>query len=906
MAKVPMALLRPSQAALPVLPPTPLRIAVATATSVMLGEDEHLRQRRTVIFSRQLDKHVDPSSGRKCINGYSIVQEVGRGVNGKVKVGIDLRTGSQVAIKVVPRSPAKKSVNPRMRMLAHLMGDSRETGTFRLEDLLHQARIKREVEVLAMAADAGGDRIIGLREVVDDPSSPKVYIVLDYAAQGALKWSDDLADPPRPFWSEKTARPLWRDLLEGVAFLHYFGIAHRDIKPANLLIGQDNRLVLSDLGSSCYLRHAPAVSSTRPRTTVVVYQTTQTSDIDSATTATLDLDDELAHGAGTPAFLPPEACYGLDSDGRVSIETVRASASLTRSRPGMVAGDVWASGVTLYCIAFGKLPFAGANIWDAYRAVGIQAPSFNHGPDVLPPTPQLVHLLSRLLEKDQSRRATLKEAAFHEWTVADLDEIGVREWEARIGRWFVDPSVRMRQWEEKEPEPTSIGSRLRNFFGLTPKSAKKGKAGPADKLSKPPTPISPPRERSGMVKALSAVGSKLKSDTDISIPDSGPPQAPQERPPQKSLSAFFRRSMKIDDAAAAAVMEQINGGGNHGAAPSSTKLKSAQESPSRSKILGESPSRSRKLGSATSGDVVDSNRNVGVPPDLPNTSSTPPPRFNRQKSSWRNSFLGAIVADQRTPIPSDHSRTPLVDASVSSSQSTMRAIVPPSISAPPKGFRKYLWRPKSLANLRHAEIDVSGPPSEVSPRNSQTMIVRSSTAPNDAGLPPPSAVAVASLGEAQSRMTYSDLSGRQAPAGPNVRGQSPISQYSELSGQMRQSSHSKTSGDRPKSTPWHWTHGRPSSVDDDDNFEEWAERMTRNEEELLDENVPDVSNLRRHASLTAEVFQQLTGERMQDYNDALDGGRSPNAHPDHDDLVSREQRRRTAWEDESRGYYRSY
>ncbi|KAJ3317633.1 hypothetical protein HDU93_004064, partial [Gonapodya sp. JEL0774] len=81
-------------------------------------------------------------------------------------------------------------------------------------------------------------------------------------------------------------------------------------------------------------------------------------------------------------------------------------------------------------------------------------PTFEAAPDTLPPSPALVDLLVRLLEKNPRNRISLREAASHAWTISDLDESGRRAWEARVGRWFVvpHPIVLRDQWPPKGPE----------------------------------------------------------------------------------------------------------------------------------------------------------------------------------------------------------------------------------------------------------------------------------------------------------------------------------------------------------------------------------------------------------------------------------------------------------------------
>ena len=47
-------------------------------------------------------------TGRKLINQYEIIDEIGRGVHGKVKLARSLETGDYVAIKIIQRFSKKR------------------------------------------------------------------------------------------------------------------------------------------------------------------------------------------------------------------------------------------------------------------------------------------------------------------------------------------------------------------------------------------------------------------------------------------------------------------------------------------------------------------------------------------------------------------------------------------------------------------------------------------------------------------------------------------------------------------------------------------------------------------------------------------------------------------------------
>ncbi|KAK3050472.1 hypothetical protein LTR09_008383 [Extremus antarcticus] len=124
----------------------------------------HFTQRVPPKETHVADVDVDPISGRKLINHYEIIDELGRGTHGKVKLGRDLSTDGYVAIKIVERFS-------RRRKLGKL-------GT--TED-----KVKKEVAILKQARHPN---VVGLLEVIDDPSRKKVYIVLEWVERGEIQW----------------------------------------------------------------------------------------------------------------------------------------------------------------------------------------------------------------------------------------------------------------------------------------------------------------------------------------------------------------------------------------------------------------------------------------------------------------------------------------------------------------------------------------------------------------------------------------------------------------------------------------------------------------------------------------------------------------------------------------------
>ncbi len=108
--------------------------------------------------------------------------------------------------------------------------------------------------------------------------------------------------------SEDKARRFFQQLISGVEYSHRLKIVHRDLKPENVLLDEDLNVKIGDFGLSSVI-----------------------SDGDFLTTS-----------CGSPNYAAPEVIRG-----------------------GIYAGpeiDVWSSGVILYVMLCGRLPFEDDNV----------------------------------------------------------------------------------------------------------------------------------------------------------------------------------------------------------------------------------------------------------------------------------------------------------------------------------------------------------------------------------------------------------------------------------------------------------------------------------------------------------------------------------------------------------------
>ncbi|KAJ7472684.1 kinase-like protein, partial [Mycena latifolia] len=235
-----------------------------------------------------------------------------------------------------------------------------------------EAKIRKEIAIMKKCDHPN---IIKFYSFIDDKMSANICLIMEYMEGGELQWSSD----NEPYLTMDQTRRCMRDVVLGLQYLHLQGIIHRDIKPSNIMWTADRSHVkIGDFG----VAHLAVA------------------------------DDELGdiegpRHAGTPAFLAPEIAPGGDAPmGEVT-----------------TAVDLWALGVTLYCMLFGRMPFephpsaighvaAEASL---YRAIREEpwAPRERMSAQRIAVSPQdwaaggVLHLLRHLLEKAPAARAEI-------------------------------------------------------------------------------------------------------------------------------------------------------------------------------------------------------------------------------------------------------------------------------------------------------------------------------------------------------------------------------------------------------------------------------------------------------------------------------------------------------------------
>ena len=156
--------------------------------------------------------------------------------------------------------------------------------------------------------------------------------------------------------SEKEARRLFQQIIFGLEYLHINGVSHRDLKPENILLDQDKNVKICDFGLSNKMKDG----------------------------------NFLYSSCGSPNYAAPELINGKSYNGALI--------------------DIWSSGVILYTILTGQLPFNEKQANKLYQKIRECKYTI---PKTVPDAAK--DLITRMLQKNPLDRITIDEIKQHKW-----------------------------------------------------------------------------------------------------------------------------------------------------------------------------------------------------------------------------------------------------------------------------------------------------------------------------------------------------------------------------------------------------------------------------------------------------------------------------------------------------------
>lgn len=219
------------------------------------------------------------------------------------------------------------------------------------------SQVRREIYIMRSLVHK---HIVRLHEVLT--SDTRLYIVMELVTGGEL--FDRIEHGRIP---EDLARKYFQQLVDGVDFCHKRGVAHRDLKPENLLIDEDGDIKITDFG----------FSSMKGR----------------------DVNAGLLYTqCGTPDYCAPEI---IDS---------------AKEGYNGAKVDAWSSGIILYALLTGRLPFQEQDtekLYDLILACRVHYPSQI--------SPEARDLLEHLLVRDPSKRFDFQKVKRHPWFLLNYE-----------------------------------------------------------------------------------------------------------------------------------------------------------------------------------------------------------------------------------------------------------------------------------------------------------------------------------------------------------------------------------------------------------------------------------------------------------------------------------------------------
>lgn len=264
-------------------------------------------------------------------------------------------------------------------------------------------RIRREILALKQLHHAFISR---LYQVIE--TETKFYLVVEYCPGGEL--FDYIVDRNR--LTDKEARKYMRQLLSALGYIHSMGYCHRDLKPENILLTKGGGCIkLIDFGLCAKFHSENKIASNngKLKTQISILDLNQGEITDCVL---------LKSACGSPAYAAPELINGNPYRG----DKV----------------DIWSSGVILYALLVGQLPFDVNDsnntklLYQRIKSGKYNVPSF-----ILP---KAANYIAKILKTNPNSRISFVDMCKDEW-ITNGGRIQTVDYQSKVINQKLDEKV---------------------------------------------------------------------------------------------------------------------------------------------------------------------------------------------------------------------------------------------------------------------------------------------------------------------------------------------------------------------------------------------------------------------------------------------------------------------------------
>jgi MAP/microtubule affinity-regulating kinase len=290
-----------------------------TLTDKRDGAESTKREKSSAASCKVHDEMINAA----ITENFSIEKIIGQGSYAAVRLVIEKQTGTKYALKSYSK--------------------------IRLCDAQRKESVRREITIMQ---NINHPNITRLYKTID--THTQLHLVMEFGGSTSLQ--SYLKSKPQKKLTEADAKGIFRQLAEGIEYLHKNNIAHRDLKLENLLLDSEKTLKIIDFGFSLI----------------------------TSRNKSLDIF------CGTPSYMAPELVARKNYFGHLV--------------------DIWALGVLLFTLLTGKFPFRAANNKELFAKIMRGQYQI---PDDL--SPEVRVLIRKMLRMNPHERPSASEILNDKW-----------------------------------------------------------------------------------------------------------------------------------------------------------------------------------------------------------------------------------------------------------------------------------------------------------------------------------------------------------------------------------------------------------------------------------------------------------------------------------------------------------